>query len=81
MIYIEEPALRSSAKQKLYVMFNFIWAKMTVYFDENTGSSVNNKTVYYNRTYGTLPTSKTGHTFNGWFTDETWGTSYRRNHM
>ncbi len=75
-LYIEEPHyLGPSAKQKLYVNDTLIWAKMTVYFDENTGSSVNNKTVYYNRTYGTLPTtSKTGYTFNGWFTDETWGT-------
>jgi len=75
-LYIEEPGyLGPSAKQKLYVNDTLIWAKMTVYFDVNTGSSVNNKTVYYNRTYGTLPTtSKTGHTFNGWFTDETWGT-------
>jgi uncharacterized repeat protein (TIGR02543 family) len=68
-------AFQDASPNKLMINDVIRWAKMTLYFDENTGSSVSDKTVYYKRPYGTLPTtSKTGYTFNGWFTDETWGT-------
>lgn len=42
----------------------------TVTFDAKNGScSTKNKTVYYNNTYGTLPSAtKTGYNFDGWYT-------------
>jgi len=48
----------------------------TVLFDAN-GGTVNptTKTVTFGSTYGTLPTpTRTGHTFNGWYTAKTGGT-------
>ncbi len=47
----------------------------TVYFNANGGSvSQSSKTVYYDSTYGTLPTpTRTGYTFWGWYTDEEGG--------
>jgi len=47
----------------------------TVTFDPNGGSvSPTSKTVTYNSTYGDLPTpSRTGYTFNGWYTSATGG--------
>ncbi|MCM1365065.1 MAG: GBS Bsp-like repeat-containing protein [Faecalibacterium sp.] len=48
----------------------------TVTFNANSGScSTKNKTVTYNSTYGTLPTpTRTGYTFDGWYTAATGGT-------
>ena len=48
----------------------------TVSFDANGGSvSTSSKTVTYDSTYGTLPTpTRTGYTFNGWYTSKTGGT-------
>ena len=48
----------------------------TVTFNANGGSvSPNSKTVTYNSTYGTLPTpTRTGYTFNGWYTSSSGGT-------
>ncbi len=49
----------------------------TITFDSNTGDtpSPTSKTVTYDSTYGTLATvSKTGWTFNGWFTAASGGT-------
>ena len=48
----------------------------TVSFNPKGGSpSPNNITVTYDDTYGTLPTvTRTGYTFDGWFTEETSGT-------
>ena len=48
----------------------------TVTFNPKGGSvSPTSKDVTYNATYGDLPTStRTGYTFNGWFTEETNGT-------
>ena len=61
---------------------NIIWWAIwkantyTVYFNAGGGSvSPTSKTVTYALTYGTLPTpSKSGHTFNGWFTSASGGT-------
>jgi uncharacterized repeat protein (TIGR02543 family) len=50
-----------------------VYVKVYVSFDENGGSAVSDKYVYYgsNRTYGTLPTpSRSGYTFQGWWTSE-----------
>lgn len=50
----------------------------TLSYNTNSGGSVaapGSKTIYYNETYGTLPTlSRTGYTFNGWFTASSGGT-------
>lgn len=48
----------------------------TVTFDANGGSvSSTSQTATYNSTYGSLPTpTRTGYTFNGWFTEKTGGT-------
>lgn len=47
------------------------YVKTFVSFDENSGTSVSNKYVYYGRTYGTLPTStRSGYVFGGWWTSE-----------
>lgn len=51
-----------------------VYVKVAITFDEQGGSSVSDKDVYYNRTFGTLPTpTKSGHTFNGWFTASSGG--------
>lgn len=51
-------------------------AKSTVSFNANGGSvSTSSITVTYGSTYGTLPTpTKTGYTFNGWYTSTNGGT-------
>lgn len=47
----------------------------TVSFNGNGGSNANNKTVTYDATYGTLPTSvRAGYTFAGWYTEAVGGT-------
>jgi uncharacterized repeat protein (TIGR02543 family) len=48
----------------------------TLNYDANGGSvSPSSKTVTYNSTYGTLPTpTRSGYSFNGWFTATTGGT-------
>ena len=50
--------------------------KYDVTFDANGGTvGTENKTVTYDSTYGTLPTpSRTGYTFNGWYTKASGGT-------
>lgn len=49
-----------------------VYVKIWVTFDEQGGSGVSDRYVWYGRTYGqyaTLPTpSRTGYTFGGWFT-------------
>lgn len=50
-----------------------VYVKVYVSFDEEGGSGVSDKYVYYgsNRTYGTLPTpSRSGYTFQGWWTGD-----------
>lgn len=49
---------------------------VTVTFNANGGSvGTNTKTVYYDETYGDLPTAtRTGYTFAGWYTSSTGGT-------
>lgn len=74
-VYHDDGGVLPTQINKVYVDLTVKWAKMTLYFDENGGGAVSNKTVYYNRAYGTLPTtSKTGYTFDGWFTSEAWTT-------
>ena len=57
-----------------------VYAKWTaktysVSFNSHGGSSVADKTVTYDATYGTLTNpTRAGYTFNGWFTAETGGT-------
>jgi uncharacterized repeat protein (TIGR02543 family) len=47
----------------------------TVYFNENGGGAVLDKTVTYGSTYGTLPTpTQSGWTFLGWFTSTAYTT-------
>ena len=47
----------------------------TVTFNGNGGSNPANKTVTYDATYGTLPTSvRAGYTFAGWYTEAVGGT-------
>ena len=48
----------------------------TVTFDANGGTTPTaSKSVTYNSTYGTLPTpTRTGYTFNGWYTAASGGT-------
>ncbi len=51
--------------------------KYTVTFNKNGGNdpSFSSKTVYYDDTYGSLPTiSRTGYTFDGWYTAASGGT-------
>ena len=49
---------------------------ITVTFEANGGTcSSSGKTVYHSDTYGTLPTAtRSGYTFNGWFTSSSGGT-------
>lgn len=52
-----------------------VYVKVLVNFDEQGGSSVSNQHAYYDSTYGTLPTpTRTGYTFDGWFTASSGGT-------
>ncbi len=47
----------------------------TVTFNTNGGNSVNNATVCYGDTYGTLPTpNKSGYTFDGWYMESSFST-------
>ena len=52
-----------------------VTAKFNVTFDANGGTvEVASKTVTYNQKYGDLPKpTKTGHLFDGWYTEETGG--------
>ena len=55
-----------------------VWepTKYTITFNANSGSvSPTSKSVTYDGTYGDLPTpTKTGHTFNGWYTNTSYTT-------
>ncbi len=52
--------------------------QFTITFNSNGGSTVNSKTYNYGDTYGTLATpSKTGYTFEGWFTALSGGTKVK----
>ena len=52
-----------------------VYVKVYLAFDENGGTAVSDKYVYYPRTYGTLPTpTRTNYTFNGWWTGLSTGT-------
>lgn len=53
-----------------------VYVKIFIDFDEQGGTSVANKYVYYGggRTYGTLPTpTRSGFDFDGWFTESSAG--------
>lgn len=60
----------------LYAQWTQTANKYTVSFNANGGSvDTASKNVTYNSTYGTLPTpTRTGYTFNGWFTAASGGT-------
>lgn len=63
----------TTSNHKLYAHWTV--KKFTVSFNSQGGSSVSNKTVTYNSTYGSLTTpSKTGYTFDGWYTAASGGT-------
>lgn len=49
--------------------------KYTLYFNANGGAcTTSSRSIYYNDTYGTLPTAaKSGYTFLGWYTSSTGG--------
>lgn len=71
---ITESSIYSVASnQTLYAQWNA--NRYTIYFDANGGSvSPSSMTVTYSSTYGSLPTpTKTGHTFNGWYTSPSGG--------
>lgn len=59
------------------------WAnqQFNVYFNSNGGScSTNNKTVTYNNSYGDLPSAtRTGYTFDGWYTESSGGRNVNQN--
>ena len=59
------------------------WAnqQFNVYFNSNGGScSTNNKTVTYNNSYGDLPSAtRTGYTFDGWYTESSGGINVNQN--
>lgn len=72
---LQDFPLGTTSVNKVYKGSTPVFARMNLNFDENGGGAVSNKTVYYGDTYGTLPaTSRTGYTFNGWFTNESWTT-------
>lgn len=58
------------------VTFTYTAKTYTVTFNANGGTtSTSSKTVTYGSTYGTLPTpTRTGYTFNGWYTASSGGT-------
>ena len=71
----------SSAAASEATIFNaWIWSSSSITFDNYTFkvtmTKVESKTVTYNSAYGTFPSNPTryGHTFTGWYTEETGGT-------
>jgi uncharacterized repeat protein (TIGR02543 family) len=51
------------------------YLKIALSFDEQGGSTVSDKFIYYGRQYGALPTStRSGFVFGGWFTASSGGT-------
>ncbi|MBE6688895.1 MAG: hypothetical protein E7588_06410 [Ruminococcaceae bacterium] len=64
----------ANANATLYAVW--LPTNLTVYFDANGGTnSTSSKVVTYTSTYGTLPTpTKTGYSFNGWYTSSSGGT-------
>ncbi len=62
-----------AASHTLYAQWTA--ATFTVTFNAQGGTAVNGKTYSTGNTYGTLPAStRTGYTFNGWYTASTGGT-------
>lgn len=73
---IYDPPFGTTAVDKVFVGLDPVFARMTLNFDEQGGSAVTNKTVYYLDTYGTLPTSsRTYYDFNGWYTASSGGSN------
>ncbi len=72
--FLDSTKVSITSNQTLYAHYS--QNTYTVKFDANTGTtSVTSKDVVYDSTYGTLPVpTKTGYTFNGWFTDKETGT-------
>ena len=69
-----EDIVQITEDQTLYAQWNL--AQYTITFDPNGGKVTNgSKIVEYNGTYGELPVpTRTGYTFNGWYTNKTDGT-------
>ena len=69
-------SVSTSSNHTLYAQWTQTANKYTVSFNANGGSvDTASKNVTYNSTYGTLPTpTRTGYTFNGWFTAASGGT-------
>jgi uncharacterized repeat protein (TIGR02543 family) len=73
---IYNPPFGTTVVDKVYLGTEPVFARMTLNFDEQGGSAVTNKTVYYLDTYGTLPTSsRTYYDFNGWYTASSGGSN------
>lgn len=57
---------------KIFMNGTVVYVKISLIFDENFGTSVSDKIVYYGETYGTLPTpTRSGYSFEGWYLSET----------
>jgi uncharacterized repeat protein (TIGR02543 family) len=71
---ISTTKVKTAANHRLYA--HWTGKAIDVYFNANGGEvSEAKKTVNYTGTYGTLPTpTRTGYTFNGWYTAATDGT-------
>lgn len=71
------PGLKGTVSSDLTVYLDFETNSYTATFDANGGSTPNPKTIKkkYGEALGTLPTtSRTGYTFQGWYTARTGGT-------
>lgn len=71
------PGLKGTVSSNLTVYLDFETNSYTATFDANGGSTPNPKTIKkkYGEALGTLPTtSRTGYTFQGWYTAKTGGT-------
>lgn len=74
--YVDTVTPDGSVYMSNVVKFDVKAATFNVTFNANGGSvSTTSKTVTHNSTYGSLPTpTRTGYTFNGWFTATSGGT-------
>lgn len=65
--------LISTSTHTLYAQWTIV--PYTLKFDAKGGTSTSSKTIYYNQSYGTLPTTtRKGYTFKGWYTAASGGT-------
>lgn len=55
----------------VYMNGQAVYSRILLNFDENFGTTVSNKYIYYGEEYGTLPVStRSGYNFMGWFISE-----------